>query len=769
MNPICVESINKRRNIFITALMFLMVCPGIIYSQGEWNKKDLQVFDKPADRMMEVYMTRIVDNQFFARDKLLASLKSTEDWERHIKKIRDFMVQSTGPFPKRTPLNAQVTGRIEHEDYRVEMILLESRPDFYVSGNLYLPKNFKGPRPAVLNVIGHYPNGKSAEHVQRRSISQAKKGFVAFVIDGLGQGERQIFEYTSDFKKRPLASNMPGGVHKTIGFQAFLSGTHSFNLMAWDTIRAVDYLVSRSEVNADEIAITGASGGGMMSTYILPFEERIKVAIPACNPNTYSYHVHLPSGSDHENVFFGCFAAGIDMRGDPLLTHAPKPLLINATSDDHINPPRGTWELAGWINRAYAALGAPQKFRTSMLDGPHGYRKEQREVATAWMLEWMGGDATDNLEEEFPIEKEKDLWCAPNGDVYQLPNSREPHELIVEYSENHKPAWNKVKSANDLSKLQTKLSPLIKKALAIDKPVAPVIFDTQSARIVDDKKLIPVTLRPEQGIVLPGILIENAHPYSNPKMEDPSKIHRIWQRKENTRFDAWTESKQSYSTGPVILYLNDAGKQAILQETELVDQFLKDGFRILAIDLRGTGETAPGRESWHWDYLIGKPLFGQRVKDICSSVQWIQRPELMASDIYIWANGVSSLHATFAANQSDAISGLILENPLISFESAVSTRLPEYGDEILLPKVLESFDIPQVFQSLAPLKVTVINPLLGDKSPASKSDIQKTYRSVTESYQAINGIEHWSVHSGIESKDRTGLIREVLLPMKRER
>jgi len=734
----------------------------MVSGQNEWSRKDLQVLDEPADRMMEVYMTRIVDNQFLARDKLLASLQTPEDWKGHINKIRDFMVQATGPFPDRTPLNARITGRIEHEDYRVEKILFESRPDFYVSGNLYLPKAVKGPRPAVLNVIGHYPNGKTAEHVQRRSISQAKKGFVAFTIDGLGQGERQIFEYSSGFKKRPLASNMPGGVHKTIGLQAFLSGTHSFNLMAWDTIRAIDYLVSRPEVKIDEIAITGTSGGGMMSTYILPFEERIKVAIPACNPNTYSYHVHLPSGSDHENVFFGCFAEGIDMRGDPLFTHAPKPLLINATSDDHINPPRGTWELDSWVNKAYAALGAPQKFKTSMLDGPHGYRKEQREVANAWMLEWMGGDAADYLEEEFPIEKEENLWCAPRGDVYQLPNSREPHELIVEYTQNHKPSWDKIKTSRDLSKLQTILKPLLKKVLAIDFPAAPVIFDTHPARIVDNKKLIPVTLRPEQGIVLPGILIESAAPYSNPKKEDPNKIHRIWQRKAESRFDAWTESKKSYTTGPIILYLNDEGKQAIIHETALVDTLLKKGFRILAIDLRGTGETAPGRESWHWDYLIGKPIFGQRVKDICSSVRWIQQPERMASEVYIWANGVSSLEATFAATQSDGISGMILENPLISFESAVATRLPEYGDEILLPNILELFDLPQIFQSLAPLKVTLINPLLGDKSPATKSDIQRAYQSVTESYQAVGEFAQWSVQSGTESKDRTGLITEVL-------
>lgn len=763
MSPIRAEDNSRNKRILAAVIVFQCLTIGVVFGESSWGEKDFQVLDGLADKMMEDYLTQIVNHQFLARDKLLASLKTPEDWKGHIRKIRDFVVRSTGPLPERTPLNARITGRIEREDYRVEMILFESRPDFLVSGNLYLPKGFRGPRPAVLNVIGHYSSGKRAEHVQRRCISQAKKGFVAFAIDGIGQGDRQIFEYSSDFRKRPLASSNPiGGVHKTIGLQAFLSGTHSFNIMVWDAIRAVDYLVSRPEVNADEIAVTGASGGGMMSTYILPFEERIKVAVPTCNPTTYSYHAHLPKGSDHENVFFGCFAAGIDMRGDLLLTHAPKPLLINATADDQLNPPRGTWQLGSWIFRCYSSLGAPQRFQVAMLKGTHGYRKDQREVANAWMLKWMGLNAADYIEEDFPIEKEEDLWCAPGGDVYRISNSREPHQLITAHFQSHRSTWDQVRSPADLSRLKKKLNPLIRKVLETGEPGAPPIYDIQASRTIEDRKLTPVTLRPEQGIVLPGILIENAAPYPDPKAEDPSKVSMIWQRKEGSRFEPWIESKQTWSTGPVILYLNDMGKQAIGQETAIVDKLLKDGFRILAMDIRGTGETAPGQEDWHLDYLIGRPIFGQRVNDICSGIRWIQLPEQMATEIYVWANGVSSLMAAFAATQCDGISGLVLENPLISFESVVLTRLPEYGDEILIPGVLELFDMPEVFQSLAPLKVTLINPLLGDKAIATDTDIRRAYRDVSESYRAVGGFEHWSVHSGVEGQNRAQLITEVL-------
>ena len=192
-------------------------------------------------------------------------------------------------------MNARITGHLDRGEYIIEKIIFESRPNFPVSANLYLPKNLSSPRPAILNVTGHNNDGKAAEKTQRICIAQVKKGFVSLAIDGLGQGERKIY-------------NVPVGIsHQIIGTQAFISGTHIFNFMVWDAIRAIDYLVSRDEVDAQKIGITGSSGGGMMSTYILPFEDRIYISVPVCNPNTWSYRVHANLATDHEQIFFGAF------------------------------------------------------------------------------------------------------------------------------------------------------------------------------------------------------------------------------------------------------------------------------------------------------------------------------------------------------------------------------------------------------------------------------------------------------------------------------
>ena len=545
---------------------------------------DFKVLDRPANTMMSDYLTALVDEQFARRAALLAGLETAEDWDRHAAFIRNSMAAWTGPLPERTPLRAHITGRINRDQYTLEKILFESRPNFLVSANLYLPKDYSSPRPAVLNVIGHSPAGKATEKVQRRAIAQVRKGFVALVVDCIGQGERQVAEYAH-------VHSPPGNVHQIVGTQAFIAGTHVFNFMVWDTIRAVDYLVSRPEVDPERIACTGCSGGGMMTTYVLAFEPRITVAVPACNPCTWSHRVHANLSTDHEQVFFGAFAAGIDPRGDPLFCQAPKPLLINATSDDNLNPPAGVWELSTWLYKAYSAHGRPHKFQTSMVKAPHDYNKQQREVAYAWMLQWAGGDASDFREEDFAVEKEADTWCTTSGNVYREPRSRSPHDLVLEHLETHRPRQEKTASG---------LRACVKNVLALKDSVRAPQTEVGTSRLAAGLKLTPVTIEPENGIVLPAV---------------------------------WIESPEGRAGGPVIIYLNDKGKSALVAEKVVVQALLERGFRIFAVDLRGTGETSPSMEGKFWDFLAGRPVFGQRVGDIRTIGQFLSRSDNNGKEI----------------------------------------------------------------------------------------------------------------------------------------
>ncbi|MBS3772232.1 MAG: acetylxylan esterase [Bacteroidales bacterium] len=701
-----------KKNIFIFLRIIIFCSCGSIYGQGNLSNRDLTVLDEPADNMMQNYLTHIVDRQFSARDSLLSSLKTQSDWDQWASTIRDSMRSWTGPFPERTSLNARVTGRIEREDYVIEKILFESRPDYLVSANLYLPKDISFPRPAHLNVIGHAQVGKADERYQRMSIAQAKNGFVVLTIDQLGQGERQVSDYAS-------WGGAPGNTHQIIGIKAFLSGTHVFNIMVWDAIRAVDYLVSRPEVDADKICMTGSSGGGMMTTYILPFDDRIQVSVPTCNPNTWSYRVHAGLATDHEQVFFGAFESSIDPRGDPLFAHVPKPLLLNTTTDDHLNPTRGVWDLSTWLYKTYSAHGVPEKFTTTMVRAGHAYNKEQREITYSWMLRWTDGDASDFWEGDAHLAAEEDLWAAENGSVFNESGNRQDQDLVLDYLSENKAQWKSITTQEDLNDRKKRMPDLVKNVLHVDLDHIQAKGDLKVSHEVGDVKVNSFVIEPEEGIVLPGVLLESG--------------------------------KNSMSDD-IILYVSENGKSDVLREEKIVSEMLDEGYRICAVDLRGIGETAPDMVGKFWDFLAGKPIFGQRVRDVLTTVKWLKESDLNARHIKFWGKGMGSLYGAFAGVLTNDIDEFILEEPLISFESVVQVKVPEYNNEIMLPGILEKFDMPQVYQVLSPRPVSIINPRLGDKTSAGNSDINKMDDLILPAYKVTESEDAWSIKRVNEKK-----------------
>ena len=682
----------------------------------------LNVLGNPSDAMMRDYFRELTDRQFTLRDSLLNSLRSAEEWDMRAQTIRDSMISWTGPLPERTPLNARTTGKLQRDGYTIEKVLFESRPGFYVSGNLYLPDNFSGKRPAHLNVIGHAKVGKADERYQRMSISQAKKGFVVLTIDQLGQGERQVPLYEQ-------WGSAPGNAHRITGTQAFLSGTHVFNIMVWDAIRAVDFLAGRPEVDPEKICMTGSSGGGMMTTYILPFDDRIAVAVPACNPNTWSYRVHANLATDHEQVFFAAFESGIDPRGDPLFCQVPRPLMLNTTSDDNLNPPRGVWELDTWLSKSYSVHGVPEKVTTSMVRAAHDYNREQREATYSWMLKWTGNDSSDFWEEETTLEKEEDLWAAVNGNVADEPGSRSAHEIVLDYLKENRAAAPEIKTERELAGLRLTMPDLIKEVLNMDPESGQGAGRVKNTIKVGDYKVKHFIVTPEAGIVLPGVIIE------------PSEKH---------------------SGKDIVLYLHEKGKKEIIKDIDIVEELLDKGYSVYMADLRGTGETAPDMSEKFWDFLAGKPLFGQRVMDIHAIIEWIKIENGSDCNIKIWGTGLCSLYAAFSGVLEENITGLVLENPLISFESVVTVDIPGYNHEILLPGILEHFDMQQIYQSLVPKPVMLINPLSGDRQRAGRTEMSKIAEPVSETYRLMNCPGNWGIRS-TEDNERRRIISESLV------
>jgi len=318
------------------------------------------------------WLEGIAKQQLARRREAVAKLRTPDEIRRHARGVREKLTRWIGGLPgERTPLNMRRTGVIEHADYRVEKIVFESQPQFFVTANLYIPKNGAGPFPAVVQPTGHSLTAKARELYQSLSIGLAKYGFVVLTYDPLGQGERRIF-FDAE-----LGDSKVGGTtveHQMVGVQSLLGGESLARQMIWDGMRAIDLLQSLGYVNPNKIGVAGCSGGGTLTAYLAALDERVQAAAPACYITSWEEQLAGTGPQDAEQQFPDQLRDGFD-QGDFLIAAAPRPYLIASTTEDFfpVAGARRTYEEAKGI---YTGLG--RKIRSRGLPRGAGMGWERR-------------------------------------------------------------------------------------------------------------------------------------------------------------------------------------------------------------------------------------------------------------------------------------------------------------------------------------------------------------------------------------------------------
>ncbi len=370
------------------------------------------------------WMDRIAQEHLDHREKAIAEIRTVADAERRKKWVREKFMEILGGLPDYNgPLNPRVTGRIEHDSYTIEKVIFESLPGFFVTGNLYRP-NQPGRYPGILLQAGHTQEGKPEP--QRLATNLALKGFVALAFDPAGQGEReQTFN-------RDIGGALAGwsvNEHLHAGAQSILVGASVARYFVWDAKRALDYLVSRPDVDPDRIGAAGCSGGGATTTFIAALDPRIKVVVPACFPNSYRLLFAGPD-PDSEMGWPNFLASGLD-TADFVELSAPTPWLIQATEEDYFTPPGGrlVYEEA---QRWYKLYGAEDKIGFFVGPGPHGTPLVSREEVYKWMIRWLKDGKGDPREQPVKPHPNHELLVTRSGHVADEPGSRKLYQLILD-------------------------------------------------------------------------------------------------------------------------------------------------------------------------------------------------------------------------------------------------------------------------------------------------------------------------------------------------
>jgi dienelactone hydrolase len=377
---------------------------------------------QPAPDPLLRWMDQIAQQQLQKRENAIAEIHNVADAERRKEWVRQTLLSVIGGLPDYNgPLNPRITGRLQSENYVIEKVIFESLPGFYVTANLYRPSQ-SGRYPGVLLQAGHTQEGKPEG--QRLAANLALKGFVILAFDPVGQGEReQTYDRQVD---RPLAGwSVPE--HIQAGAQNILIGESVARYFIWDAKRALDYLVSRPEVDPERLGAVGCSGGGALTTFIGALDPRVKAVAPACFVNSYRLLFAGPN-PDSEMSPPRILSSGLDMA-DYIELSTPTPWLILATEGDYFTP-AGAKLVYEEARRWFGFYGAADKLRFFVGPGPHGTPLETREAIYEWMIRWLKDGKGNVHEQAVKLYTNAELLVTASGHVDDEPGSRKLYQLI---------------------------------------------------------------------------------------------------------------------------------------------------------------------------------------------------------------------------------------------------------------------------------------------------------------------------------------------------
>ena len=649
-----------------------------------------------------------------------AKITTMDEAVAHQRYVRETFLELIGGLAQRTPLDPRCVGRLQRKGYRVEKLLFESRPQFYVTANLYLPDGRGEPAPAILVPCGHAAEAKACPEYQSLAQGLVQNGFVVLVYDPIGQGERSQYW---DYLKRDSRIGLCCPEHEYAGTQSLLVGRNFASYRIWDGIRAIDYLCLRDEVDATRIGCTGCSGGGTLTTYLFALDERIKAAMPVCYVTSREAWLATGMPADAEQVQDHVIERGID-QSDLCIAGAPRALRLGAASRDFF-PVEGTRRAFGEVKRMYGILQAEDAADLVVVEGEHGYSQALREAAYQWFHLWLGNPSAETKEPPVAPEPAAELRCVADGQANSL-GSRTVFCFTRDLALGLPPAPPELGSRGEAEEWQGQLRDRLGELLRCPKsPGAP--YPNQHDAFFRGKCGVEcLSFESERGITVPALLFV------------PGKEERKW---------------------PAMVYVHEDGKEAEAGHLGTIQMLVDEGNVVLAIDVRGVGETRAignvpsgysfvGTDGYHfYQYgMLGHSLVGRRVHDVLRSVALLaERPEVDPEQISVVGQGEGGLLALFAAALDERITTAVCCMTLLSYRELATHEFHAYRPPVFVPGILKLCDLPEVAACVAPRRLVLAGPLDHMRRRVPQAEAEAAYARTARVYELFEAGENFAI------------------------
>ncbi|QEL15219.1 alpha/beta hydrolase family protein [Limnoglobus roseus] len=614
------------------------------------------------------------------------------DWQKQRTELRAKLLAAWGGFPEKPcPLDVQKHGELKRDGYTVEKITIQTRPGVRMTANAYVPDK-KGKLPAILMVHGHWKGAKQDPVVQSRCIGAAKLGFFVLCVDAFGAGERGVGKALGEYHGEMTAATLlPVGLP--------LSG-----LQVYENMRAVDYLLTRPEVDGDRIGITGASGGGNQTMYAAAMDERLKAAVPVCSVG--NYQAYLGAACCLCEVVPG--ALQFTEESGLLSMVAPRALMIVSATRD---APQFSVDAAkvsiGGAKPVFKLFDKEKHLQHTIFESGHDYSKPMREAMYGWMtLHLKGeGDGGPIKEPAFTTEDPEALRCYPGttrpGDFVTLPKfaAMEAKKLLAKAeakpAEEKRTALVKVLGGFAAAKVQSKNVEAFEGVGIYDDEYEPGLKTKRMLRFEGD---VPVAKR---SIVI-LLTMEKA-------------TASIWE----------------YEKAALL-----AGAATITFDLRATRQYSYP---------RDTVGRAADHNTAEWSLWLGRPLLGQWVYEVRQLLNDIA-PEKDANGnppsqkVIVIGEGPAGLIALAAAATDARITKAVAINTLASFvsdEPYVNQRLGTMAPGILR----EVGDVAHLAALAAPKRVVIAGGVNSGGKAMTAEQLRTAYRPTTATWESLKAKE----------------------------
>jgi dienelactone hydrolase len=605
-----------------------------------------------------------------------------QSWETRRQELREQVLVATGlwPTPEKTPLQPVVHGKIERDDYTIEKVFFASYPGHYVSGNLYRPKATNGKRPGVLCPHGHWANGRfydagekagqaqidqgaektmeSARYpLQARCAQLARMGCVVFHYDMVGNADSQQIKHREGFTD----------AQAELRLQSFLG------LQTYNSIRALDFLLSLPDVDPKRIGVTGASGGGTQTFILCAVDNRPTVAFPAVMVSTA-----MQGGCVCENCSYLRRGTGnIELAA----LFAPKPLGMSGANDWTIDIERkGLPEL----KTTYRLYDAEDRVMARCFPQfGHNYNQVSREL----MYNWFN----------------KHLQLGQSEVVVERPFVPVPPRDLSVFDEQH-PRPSDAKDALALRRYMSEAS---------DRQIL-ALRPKDETSLKEFRRIAGTGLRVMIGDKLPQA--DEAQALVVKPAEDQKGIRwsklLLGRKNEAERIPAVFLRGQEFD-GTVVVWIHARGKSSLVQSGKLVAaarQILDKKAAILAVDVWGTGEShgakAPVVDSHYAGFTFGynPPLLANRVHDILTAVAYAKAQKTTRTVDLIGLEEAGPWVLLARPLCGDAVERTAADCDQFRFDAIASV-----DDAMMLPGAMKYGGLPAFAALCAPYRLFVHN------------------------------------------------------------